>query len=153
MAPHQAPPSLGFSRQEHWSGTLSYLPPSMQLWQCRQICWCWRPQWTPRTCGWTSCPITTPSCVPSSTLVCPPAPTPLRTTTTPGPASWAACEYRNNGCKFSRTPWAKKASVAIWCQMVAMTRRKRGKTWGVRPGASWEASYCLAYRWWYKGEM
>ena len=30
MAAHQAPPSLGFSRQEHWSG-LPFLSPSLGL--------------------------------------------------------------------------------------------------------------------------
>ena len=33
MAAHQAPPSLGFSRQEHWSG-LSFPSPNLLLLMC-----------------------------------------------------------------------------------------------------------------------
>ena len=38
-AAHQTPPSLGFSRQEHWSGLPYQAPPSMGFFQARVLEW------------------------------------------------------------------------------------------------------------------
>ena len=64
-AAHQAPPSLGFSRQEHWSG-LSF--PSrklnLHLVHCRQILYCLSHQGSPRILEWVACPFSRRSSLP-----------------------------------------------------------------------------------------